>query len=677
MSKQTGKSKKNTLSKGQDNPPSPDQLIPLPDKLSEQQYEAGATPGIESIAPELQIGILRNKLQETHDKYLILYDYAPNGYVTLDSSAAITEANLTLCMWLGVEKQALHGDDFCRYVAPEFQNIFASHLKSVLSGNLKQKCDVRLKKRNGSLLPVQIESVALRDSRGQLSHCYCTITDISPLEKQIELDRVQQTISDISGQAIMATDKNLIITVWNKAAENLLGWTEKETMGSHAATRVRAKILEPLISSEIMKSLTDNGDWSGEIVFERKDGSSLTSRVALGVVWDNSSNFNGLAAIFNPAGQAISLTNPASDSSALDQLVKEHTAELTRTNLILQQELNLHKQSALAARESEGKNRDLVDNIKLGIFRCTPGPQGHFLEVNKAMEEISSYSRDELLRIYVCDLFTGSDFTPFKNEINITDWKVTRELNLKKKDKSLVTVAVTVVAIRFESGSTQYFDGIMEDITERKQAQLQIQNSLNRLQKTIKEIIEAMAYIGEVRDPYTAGHQRRVAQLSLDIGKSMGLRDEQYEGLTMAAFVHDIGKILVPSDILSKPGKLTKPEFDMLRDHSRIGYEILKTIEFPWPIAKIVLQHHERINGLGYPYGISGDQIIMEARVLGVADVVEAMSSHRPYRPALGIDKALDEILQHRGTLYDSSVVDSCLKLFKEEGYDLNSASVS
>jgi PAS domain S-box-containing protein len=354
-------------------------------------------------------------------------------------------------------------------------------------------------------------------------------------------------------------------------------------------------------------------------------------------------------------------------------LVKERTEELTRTNQILQQEIYLNKQAALAARESEGKNRDLVDNIKLGIFRCTSGLKGRFLEVNKAMEEISGFSREELLQIYVGELYSsGPEQDPFKNEVNIADWKMTRELNLKRKDGRLVTVAVTFVAIRFESGITQYCDGILEDITERKQAQLQIQQSMNRLQKTIKEIIEAMAYIGEVRDPYTAGHQRRVAQLSLEIGKLMGLREEQNEGLTMAAFVHDIGKILVPSDILSKPGKLTKPEVDMLRDHTRIGYEILKTIEFPWPIATIVLQHHERINGTGYPLGLTGDQIIIEARILAVADVVEAMFSHRPYRPALGIDKALDEIIQNRGTLYDATVVDSCLNLFEEKGYDLN-----
>ena len=202
--------------------------------------------------------------------------------------------------------------------------------------------------------------------------------------------------------------------------------------------------------------------------------------------------------------------------------------------------------------------------------------------------------------------------------------------------------------------------------------QLQVQHSVDRLQKTIEEIIQAMTYIGEVRDPYTAGHERRVAQLTCAIARSMGLGDDEYEGLTMAAFVHDIGKILIPSDILSKPGHLTKPELDIIKDHTRIGYEILKNIEFPWPIANIVLQHHERMNGSGYPSGISGDKIILEARILAVADVVEAMSSHRPYRPALGIDKALAEIYMNRSTLYDPSVVDACMKIFNDKGFSFN-----
>jgi HD-GYP domain-containing protein (c-di-GMP phosphodiesterase class II) len=150
----------------------------------------------------------------------------------------------------------------------------------------------------------------------------------------------------------------------------------------------------------------------------------------------------------------------------------------------------------------------------------------------------------------------------------------------------------------------------------------------------------------------------------LDIAKFMGLRDEQLEGLSMAALVHDIGKLMVPADILNKSGTLTKPELGMIKDHARIGYEIFNNIELSWPIAQIILQHHERMNGSGYPSGLKGGQIILEARILAVAEVVEAISSHVPYRPALGIDKALEEINLNSGTLYDPTVVDACNRLF-------------
>ena len=289
------------------------------------------------------------------------------------------------------------------------------------------------------------------------------------------------------------------------------------------------------------------------------------------------------------------------------------------------------------------------------------------------MEELTGYSRKELLQIDVCDLYTNPEDTALRsNDVTVSNWKSTRELTLRRKNGQEIIIAETILAIRYDSGKISFYDGILEDITDRKQAQLQVDQSLQQLQKTIKEIIEAMAYIGEVRDPYTAGHQRRVAQLSSAMGITMGLKDSQQEGLYMAAFVHDIGKILVPSDILSKPGKLTKYEFEMIKDHTRVGYEILKTIEFPWPIAQIVLQHHERLDGSGYPNGLTTDDIIIEAKILAVADVVEAMSSHRPYRPALGIDAALDEIKKHRGKLYDPVAVDACVNLFEESAYSLN-----
>ena len=179
----------------------------------------------------------------------------------------------------------------------------------------------------------------------------------------------------------------------------------------------------------------------------------------------------------------------------------------------------------------------------------------------------------------------------------------------------------------------------------------------------------AVAKTVEMRNPYTAGHQRQVAQLACAIAQEMGFPAERVEGMRVLGCLHDIGKIAIPAEILSKPGKLSEMEFPLIQDHPRAGYEIIKDIDFPFPLAEGILQHHERLNGSGYPLGISGPDIILEARILGVADVVEAMASHRPYRGALGIDKALAEISRNRGILYDPEIVDICTKLFTEKGF--------
>jgi len=197
---------------------------------------------------------------------------------------------------------------------------------------------------------------------------------------------------------------------------------------------------------------------------------------------------------------------------------------------------------------------------------------------------------------------------------------------------------------------------------ERKRAK-------QKLQKTLEETIYALASAIEMRDPYTAGHQKRVTKLACAIAKEMGLSKEQIEGIRMAGLIHDIGKISIPSEILTKPGKLNDLEYSLIKTHPQAGYNILKGIEFPWPVAQIVLQHHERMDGSGYPQGLCGKDILLEARILAVADVVEAMSSHRPYRPAYGIDKALEEISKNKGILYDPEVVNACLRLFNQKGF--------
>jgi putative nucleotidyltransferase with HDIG domain len=209
----------------------------------------------------------------------------------------------------------------------------------------------------------------------------------------------------------------------------------------------------------------------------------------------------------------------------------------------------------------------------------------------------------------------------------------------------------------------------LEDLIEERTRKLK--ESEQRLKASLLDSISAISATIEMRDPYTAGHQRRVASLAKAIATELQLPEEQIEGLNLAAVVHDVGKVQIPAEILSKPGHLNPIEFSLIKMHPETGYEILKAIEFPWPIAKIVLQHHERLDGSGYPHGLKGEEILLEAKILSVADVVEAMTSHRPYRAGLGVDVALEEISHNRGILYEPTVVDACLRVIRERGYQL------
>ncbi len=204
---------------------------------------------------------------------------------------------------------------------------------------------------------------------------------------------------------------------------------------------------------------------------------------------------------------------------------------------------------------------------------------------------------------------------------------------------------------------------------ERKKIDEEMQLNFQRLKKTSTSIIFTMAKILELRDPYTAGHQQRVARLACAIAREMGLTENQVDGIFMAALIHDIGKIYVPAEILNRPAKLNETEMDLVKTHPSIGYDIVQEIDFSQPVDRIIVQHHERIDGSGYPVGLGDSNIIMEARILAVADVVEAMASHRPYRPALSIDEALGEIDRYRDSLYDTHVVDACLKIFRDNNF--------
>ena len=246
---------------------------------------------------------------------------------------------------------------------------------------------------------------------------------------------------------------------------------------------------------------------------------------------------------------------------------------------------------------------------------------------------------------------------------------VTRESLLTMRDGAAISIEQSVSPIYGEKKENYGSVYIFRDIRSRKKSEEEIKQSYFRHQKALAGTIKAIGLTIEMRDPYTAGHQRRVSKLSTAIAEAMGLETARVEGIRMAADIHDIGKIYVPAEILSKPGKLSDIEMSIIRTHSQVGYDILKNIEFPWPIAQIVYQHHERKDGSGYPNALKGDDILFEARIISVSDVVEAMSSHRPYRPAPGIEKALNEIQRGRGTQYDADVVDACIRLFQEKNF--------
>jgi putative nucleotidyltransferase with HDIG domain len=280
------------------------------------------------------------------------------------------------------------------------------------------------------------------------------------------------------------------------------------------------------------------------------------------------------------------------------------------------------------------------------------------------------------------DILADQNFAPWRAEATRRGYAAVIALPLIREERTIGSLNIyaaepdafdkeEVKLLTELANDIAYGIGAIEMRSKREQAEAEVKQSFEKLKKALNGTVYALTEVLQRRDPYTAGHQLRVAQLACAIAQEMGLSEDQMEGIRIAGLLHDIGKISVPSDILSRPGQMTDLETDIIETHAQVGYEILKMIEFPWPVLDAVLQHQERVDGSGYPAGLSGDKIILEARILAVADVIEAMSSHRPYRPTLGMDRALAEITDNRGIRFDPAVVDACLRLFTEKGYKI------
>ena len=460
------------------------------------------------------------------------------------------------------------------------------------------------------------------------------------LKKQRETETVlhetedrYRTLVETSTDAIISVDEQMRVVQWNRSAADLFGFSKELMMGKPVDILVPEKFkqqhqdgVKRFLAMGSAKLVGKTAEFEGL----RKDGTVRPIEISLSAEHDNG-------------------------SWTFTSIVRETTER---------------RRALEALRESEERYRNLFEDSKDAVMIWTA--EGKILGVNQATVETFGCSIEDLIGADIADIYADRrDLPVFLAQLEREGAVRGYEIRLKKPNDVLLDCLLTATVRRGKDGTILGYQGIVRDVTEIKHNERELERTLETLRKSIAAISQAMSAVVESRDPYTAGHQIRVAALARAIGQEMRLSPDQVDAVRMAGTLHDIGKIAVPAEILTSPAKLSFKAFEIIKDHPQTGYDILCGIEFPWPVAEIVLQHHEAMDGSGYPRGLVGNDIMLEARILAVADIVEAMASHRPYRPARGIEMALEEISRLRGTVYDPGAVDACLALFREQNYKI------
>ena len=575
-------------------------------------------------------------LRESEEKYRAILQNIQEGYYEVDLNGNVVFCNDYLCKIMGYPTEELLGTNNRRYMDEvSAKHVFETFNRVFVTGEPSKSLHWELIRKDGSIRTVEISVSLLRNAKDEPVGFRGILRDVT--EKKLadealrESEEKYRELVDHAPAGIYEVDfiQRKFVTI-NDVMCEYTGYTKEELLGNMTPFDILTEESKALFLQRMTKIFAgEEVPQTVEYTIKTKDGRTIWVILNHKLIYDQGFPKGARAVVHN---------------------------------------ITERKLAEEALRKSEEKHRFLVDNANDAIFIAQ---DGLIKFPNPKTLELLGYSQDELLKI------------PYTDLIHPDDRAILSELRQKRDPATAVGTTYTI-RVRNRAGEEIWAQigsvpivwedrpatlNFVRDITFQKKAEEELRHSLDKLRKITGATIQAIAQTVEVRDPYTAGHQKRVADLARAIATQMGLSSDRVDGIRMAGVIHDIGKISVPSEILSKPGLLTPLEFSLIKTHSQIGYNILKEIEFPWDIATMVLQHHEKLDGSGYPQGVMADHILLEARILTVADVVEAMASHRPYRPSLGLDKALEEIKGKKGRCYDPDVVDACIRLFTENKF--------
>ncbi len=608
----------------------------------------GRPAGLISIRDITEQRTAESALQESRRDLTAVFDSVRDGIAVFDLTGKVVRVNKRILDVGGYSADEIVGRSFDELDMFGSQDIakMASVFAPILAGVEAPPLELEVTTKSGQRLVLEVRVSPLKKHDGVVGSI-AVVRDITERKRaQEELQKREQEFRALAENAtdvVARYDRAKRHLYINRAVERLTGIPRGEFIG-----KTNGELGAP-------EELVRFWEEAGEAVFRTRQESVIEYEMPT----------------LSGHGHFEARVTP---EFALDSSVQ--------SVLVVSREITDRKHAEDALSESEKRYRLLAENVSDVIWVTDVNLRPTY--VSPSIQRLLGWGADESLLRGLEDALTPSSADTVRGmaaELVAADRDGREspelqhpvEIELRRRDGSTVSVDTTVTVIRDLGGHPVQFLGVLRDVTERKKAEEQLQQSFQKMERTLEGTIQAIRAMVDTRDRYTAGHQLRVTELACAIAGAMGSSKELIQAVHVAGLLHDVGKILLPTEILTKPGRLNDIEFAMIRTHPKAGYNILKSIEFPWPIAKTVLQHHERMDGSGYPDRVRGEEILMEARILAVADVVEAMSSHRPYRPALGLDKALDEIVKNSGVLYDPLVVDVCVRVFREDAFSFKS----